>query len=104
RLYNEKFKSAGAILGARFGYVEPEGGFFLWLDMAAQGGGEAAAMTLWRRGGVKVLPGAYLTHQGGGAGTASTIGADYVRLALVGDLAQTKTGLARLVAILDHKK
>src|ERR1700733_7959584 len=47
-LYREKFDLADQIVGDRYGYRRPAGGFFLWLDVAAQGGSEAAALTLWR--------------------------------------------------------
>ena len=99
RLYNLKFDAANEILAGRFGYRQPEGGFFLWLDMSAHGGGKAAALTLWQEGGVKVLPGDFLTHPEAGG----DIGANYVRLALVGDLDDTKTGLTRLAAILEKQ-
>ena len=43
RLYREKFDLADQIIGDRYGYRRPAGGFFLWLDVSAQGGSEAAA-------------------------------------------------------------
>ena len=42
----------------RFGFYRPAGGFFLWLDV---GDGEAACRRLWREGGLRVLPGGYLS-------------------------------------------
>ena len=45
-------------LGNRFGFYRPAGGFFLWLDV---GDGEAACRRLWREGGIRVLPGGYLS-------------------------------------------
>lgn len=98
RLYQEKFDAAAAILGNQFGDVRPAGGFFLWLEMSQIGGGEAAAVTLWKRCGVKVLPGAYLAYEDDkGADPASA----YVRIALVQDLATTRTALERLVSVLE---
>ena len=41
----------------------PAGGFFLWLDMSQLGGGEQATLTIWKRCGVKVIPGVYLAHE-----------------------------------------
>ncbi len=38
----------------------PEAGFFLWLDV---GNGEEAALRLWREGGIRVLPGAYMGRE-----------------------------------------
>lgn len=78
-LYQRKIDMAERILGNRFGFHRPPGGFFLWLDV---GDGEAAARKLWEQAGVKVLPGAYLarddeTVPGGNPGRA------YIRVALV---------------------
>ena len=95
-LYRDKFDAAAELLGNRFGNVRPAGGFFLWLDMSRCGGGEAAALTLWKRTGVKVLPGAYLTY---GPGMGSDPGLAYVRVALVQDLATTRQALGRIVEV-----
>ena len=59
-------------LGNRFGFYRPAGGFFLWLDV---GDGEAACRRLWREGGLRVLPGGYLSVAGGGANA----GTPYIR-------------------------
>ena len=77
--YREKIDMAEAVLGNRFGFFRPPGGFFLWLDV---GNGIEAARRLWAEAAVKVLPGAYLAedradgtndalsplHQGGSGG------------------------------------
>src|SRR5580704_5283478 len=47
QLYRRKFDLADQLLGHRYGYRRPAGGFFLWLDVSAQGGDEAAAVRLW---------------------------------------------------------
>lgn len=94
-LYAEKFATAERIIGNRFGFRQPDGGFFLWLDMAEAGGGEQAALTLWREAGIRVLPGGYLsrdTKQG-------NPGTDYVRVALVGDQDETARALTRMTEI-----
>ncbi|MGA9430658.1 MAG: aminotransferase class I/II-fold pyridoxal phosphate-dependent enzyme, partial [Xanthobacteraceae bacterium] len=57
RLYREKFDLADQIVGDRYSYRRPAGGFFLWLDVAAQGGSEAATLRLWREAGLRVVPG-----------------------------------------------
>src|SRR5262249_28876985 len=44
RLYRQKFDLADQILGDRYGYRRPAGGFYLWLDVTAHGGDEAAAV------------------------------------------------------------
>lgn len=95
-LYRKKFDAVNEILGNRFGDVRPAGGFFLWLDMTHLGGGENAALTLWKRTGVKVLPGAYLTYRPGQTGDP---GSAYVRVALVEDLATTRQALERIVEV-----
>lgn len=94
-LYKAKFDLADRLLAGRFGYSRPDGGFFLWLDVAAVGGGEAAAVRLWQREGIRTVPGGYLCRsdaQGRNPGT------DYLRVALVHDLATTEDALTRLVA------
>lgn len=96
--YNEKFRAAEHILGNRFGYRTPAGGFFLWLDMSEVGGGEAAAIRLWREGGVKTLPGAYLAMPGP---DGINPGNDFLRLAMVHDLATSSEALNRLANIFD---
>lgn len=94
-LYQEKFDLAAEILGGRFGFYRPAGGFFLWLDV---GDSEAAALRLWREGGVRTLPGAYLGHADG---TGLNPGAPYLRLALVEGLTATEQALRRVGRILN---
>jgi aspartate/methionine/tyrosine aminotransferase len=93
RLYRAKFDLADRILGQRYRYHRPEGGFFLWLDVSELGGDEAAAHELWRISGVRVVPGSYLGHT---APDGSNPGAGYIRAALVDDLASTEQALHRL--------
>jgi aspartate/methionine/tyrosine aminotransferase len=88
---------AGEVLGGRYGYRQPEGSFFLWLKMADFGGGEAAAKTLWKGCGVKVLPGAYLAQA---EPDGVNPGTDYIRVALVHDADTTFEALTRIVGIL----
>jgi N-succinyldiaminopimelate aminotransferase len=97
RLYAAKFALADEILGARYGYRHPAGGFFLWLDVRAQGGGEAAAVALWRQAGLRVLPGRYIAHD---QIDGTNPGADFVRVAMVQDQETTAEALHRLVAVL----
>lgn len=98
RLYQQKFTMAREILGNRLPGGGPQGGFFLWLDVSRIGGGEQASVTLWQRSGVRVLPGAYLTHA---SGEAEDAGRDYVRIALVHDLATTEEALRRLSVVVE---
>src|SRR6185369_16407143 len=48
RLYKLKFDLADQILGGRYGYRRPAGGFLLWLDVSQHGGDEAVTLRLWR--------------------------------------------------------
>ncbi len=93
KLYQEKFDIAEHILGNRFGFYRPPGGFFLWLNV---GDGEAATRHLWLSQGLKVLPGAYLARADSAASSDG-----YIRVALVGNLDETKEALSRLVDGLD---
>ena len=96
-LYRRNLEIADELLGDRYGSWRPEGSFFLWLDMSAYGGGEAAAKTLWKGCGVKVLPGRYLARdQAGGRNP----GGDHVRAALVHDADTTREALTRIVVSL----
>jgi aspartate/methionine/tyrosine aminotransferase len=96
-LYRANFDAAERVLQGRFGFKRPEGGFFLWLDMVAHGGGEAAAKTLWKGCGVRLLPGSYLARIGP---SGDNPGQNHVRVALVHDAATTGEALARVVATL----
>jgi len=58
RLYKLKFDLADQILGGRYGYRRPAGGFLLWLDVSQHGGDEAVTLRLWREAGLRVVPGA----------------------------------------------
>ncbi len=97
RLYREKFDLADQIVGDRYGYKRPAGGFFLWLDVSAQGGSEAAALKLWREAGLRVVPGQYLARE---QNDGSNPGANYIRVAMVQNNAITAEALHRLVAVL----
>src|SRR3984893_441506 len=98
RLYRMKFDLADQILGNRYGYVRPAGGFCVLLDVSARGGDEAATLKLYKEGGVRVVPGSYLARQ---QPDGSNPGAGYIRLALVADSETTAEALHRLVEILD---
>lgn len=88
-LYAAKFDLADQIFKGIQGFTCPEGGFFLWLPVAD---GEEAALKLWRKTGVRVLPGAYLSRDVGGHNP----GAGYIRVALVASHQETKAGLTAL--------
>ena len=64
---------------------------------STSGDGEAACRRLWREGGIRVLPGGYLSvgEQGSNAGSA------YIRVALVDEPGLIDTALGRLGEILE---
>ena len=93
-LYVEKFDLAEQMLSNRFGFYRPEGGFFLWLDV---GDGEAATVELWRRAGLRVLPGAYLSAD---SGSGENPGDRYIRVAMVHDKVVMADALSRMVETL----
>jgi aspartate/methionine/tyrosine aminotransferase len=96
-LYVAKFDLADQIIGNRYGYRRPPGGFFLWLDVSTQGGDEAVTKKLWREGGLRVIPGHYLARDGADGRNPGT---GYIRVALVQDKEITAEALHRLVAVL----
>lgn len=96
-LYRAKFDLADQIIGNRYGYRRPPGGFFLWLDVSAQGGSEAAALKLWREAGLRVLPGKYAARD---QADGFNPGENYIRIAMVQDRDVTADALHRLVAVL----
>ena len=89
-LYCEKFDLAEKYLGDQRSFYRPQGGFFLWLDV---GDGEEMTKTLWRKGGVRVLPGAYLSQRDGGE--------NYIRIALVAPIDLLEIALRRIKNILE---
>lgn len=101
RLYRIKFDLADQILGSRFGYRRPAGGFCLWLDVSAHGGDEAAAVTLFKEGGVRVVPGSYLARE---QADGSNPGAGYIRVAMVQDSETTAEALHRMVDVLGEPR
>ena len=95
--YKQKFEIADVVLGSRFGYARPAGGFCLWLDLSQFGGGIEGAVTLWKRSGVKVIPGSFLAQTGR---DGTNPGVQYVRVALVQDPATIREALERTIAVL----
>ena len=85
-LYQEKFAIVDSILGDVPGYVSPEAGFFLWLPVED---GEVAALKLWKKTGVRVLPGAYLAQDVDGVNP----GTGYIRVAMVAPEVEMTRGI-----------
>ncbi len=97
RLYALKFDLADQILGGRYGYQRPAGGFLLWLDVSAYGSDEAVVLRLWREAGLRVVPGSYLARE---QADGCNPGQGYIRVAMVQDKETTAEALHRLVAVL----
>jgi N-succinyldiaminopimelate aminotransferase len=97
KLYSAKFDLADQIVGGRYGYERPAGGFFLWLDISKHGSSEMVTKKLWSGAGVRVVPGRYLARE---QNDGSNPGEGYIRVAMVQDKAATAEALRRLVAVL----
>jgi N-succinyldiaminopimelate aminotransferase len=93
--YAQKMAAAEAILGSRM--TRPQGGFFLWLEVA---NGEEFALKAWRDQGVRLLPGAFMGREISAGKIQSNPGFSYVRVALVSDLSTIMTALERVREIL----
>jgi aspartate/methionine/tyrosine aminotransferase len=96
-LYRAKFDLADQIIGNRYGYKRPPGGFFLWLDVSQHGGSEGATVKLWKEAGLRVLPGSYAARP---QADGFNPGDGYIRVAMVQDRDVTADALHRLVAVL----
>ncbi len=93
-LYRAKFELADEILGTLPGYNAPAAGFFLWLKV---GDGEKAALEIWRKTGIRVLPGAYLSQDS----AAGNPGRAYIRVAMVADIEEIGRGLRAIRGVLE---
>lgn len=85
-LYQAKYDLADQIFGDVPGYMPVQGGMFLWLPVPD---GEAAALELWQKTGIRALPGAYLSKDT----DAGNPGKSYLRVAIVAPYEDTKTAL-----------
>ena len=94
--YRAKFDVCDELLKGRFGYKRPGGGFFLWLNMKHLGDGTNATVTLWKEAGVKVVPGAFLAQDDPNGFNPGT---EYIRVALVHDVATLREALTRVVQV-----
>ncbi|MEM6623187.1 MAG: aminotransferase class I/II-fold pyridoxal phosphate-dependent enzyme [Pseudomonadota bacterium] len=100
-LYHEKYALADQVLGNLPGYMAPDAGFFLWLDVGAAGlDGEKAAIQLWEKSGVKALPGGYLSRPIDAAFGGGDPGTQFLRLALVAPADQVREGLEAVREVL----
>ncbi|WP_135081057.1 aminotransferase class I/II-fold pyridoxal phosphate-dependent enzyme [Terasakiella sp. SH-1] len=98
RLYKMKIDAAERHLGDRLGFYRPAGGFFLWLDVSERWeNGEAAALEIWQKCAVRVIPGEYLAKTDD---TGENPGQKYIRLALVHEQSIIEEAMERIAAIL----
>ena len=88
-LYVEKFAIADNIFESITEYTSPDAGFFLWL---ACHNGEEAALQLWTKDGIRVLPGRNLSQDVNNQNP----GHEYIRVALVAPKNQIEIGLRKL--------
>jgi aspartate/methionine/tyrosine aminotransferase len=96
-LYAQKYQAADRIFDGLNGAGAPQAGFFLWLPVPDHlGDGETAALALWTRAGVRVLPGAYLGRDDG----TGNPGAGFLRVAMVAPPDETERGLTAIRDIL----
>jgi N-succinyldiaminopimelate aminotransferase len=97
KLYSAKFDLADQIIGNRYGYQRPAGGFFLWLDVSVYGDSEAVTRRLWAEVGVRVVPGRYLARD---QADGTNPGEGFIRVAMVQDKKATAEALHRIVETL----
>ena len=89
RLYGEKYALADRLFGDVPGVTLPDAGFFLWLPVEDD---ERAAIRLWSRTGVQVLPGSYLSRDTAGGNP----GKGYIRVAMVAPSNMVERGLSAI--------
>jgi N-succinyldiaminopimelate aminotransferase len=90
QLYREKFERVLPILSPVLEVKEPDGAFYLWVDIG--GDDERFARDLFIAQNVTVLPGSYL----GRATEAGNPGAGRVRLSLTATVADCVTAATRI--------
>ena len=88
-LYEKKFNIAKEIFKKYKDFYLPDGGFYLWLKV---GDGEKFTKLLWKEKKIKVMPGAYLSRLNNSK--------DYIRIALVSNIKETRTALEGIYDIL----
>jgi aspartate/methionine/tyrosine aminotransferase len=96
--YRERFAIARRLLGNQKGFRVPTGSFYLWLDVSD---GAALAKALWRKAGVRVMPGAFMGIEENPGNPQSNPGYPYVRVALVHDSLTIEAALGRVAEFLE---
>ena len=92
-LYQEKFELADDVFAHIDAITLPDAGFFLWLPVEND---EAAALKLWQKSGVRVLPGSYLSRDT----ETGNPGRGYIRVALVAPKSEIERGLVEIRDVL----
>jgi N-succinyldiaminopimelate aminotransferase len=98
RLYREKFSAVSARLSSCFPLLEPEGGFYHWLDVGEDD--QAFTLDLFREENITVLPGSFLGRTAHGVNP----GAGFVRVAWVAPLAECLDAAERLVRFAESRR
>ena len=91
-LYREKFAAVTPLLKQTFDFVEPDGGFYHWLDVG--GDDQAFSLGLFEAEHITVLPGSFLSREVEGHNP----GRGHVRVAWVAELDRCLDAAQRLVA------
>ena len=99
-LYREKFERVLPILAPVLPVEKPEGAFYLWSEVGADGDDERFTRELYATQGVLVLPGSYLARDGGHGNP----GAGRVRISLVPGVAECVEAAERIRAYLESRK
>jgi N-succinyldiaminopimelate aminotransferase len=98
RLYKMKVDSFEKALGNRLGFYRPKGGFFLWLDVTDRwANGEEAALEIWKKAAVRVIPGEYFAKSNE---EGENPGRSYIRVALVHEQDSIEEAVKRIVCII----
>ena len=99
RLYQEKFARVLPILAPVLPVEKPDGAFYLWTEVGADGDDERFTRELHARQAVTVLPGSYLAR----SGPKGNPGAGRVRISLVPGLAECIEAAERIRAYLETR-
>ena len=97
-LYRKKYELADKIFKNMESFKPLQAGFFLWLKV---GNGEKFTYSLWKKYGIRCLPGSYLTHQTKNCLHSDNPGSDFIRVALVHPIEKTALGLAKIAKTLN---
>ncbi|MCR9254498.1 MAG: aminotransferase class I/II-fold pyridoxal phosphate-dependent enzyme [Alphaproteobacteria bacterium] len=93
-VYRANIDVAETLLGHHPGFVRPEAGFFVWMEV---GDGAAVARKLWAEHGIRLMPGAFMAKEDS---AGRNPGAPFIRVALVHETAKAEQALTRLAEAL----